>query len=145
MSKLFIVFISLFIVHSTCAQSELTWDDFADVHFDEEYNEKYEVYFLLPTFGDMIKSYQGKEISIKGYFLDIAGNGEVLLVSQYPMASCFFCGTVGPETIVEVSFKEKPSFRTDQVVTVTGILELNREDVDHCIYVLKEAEGKLIN
>ncbi|MBS9463948.1 homoserine dehydrogenase [Flagellimonas sp. 389] len=61
------------------------------------------------------------------------------------MASCFFCGAAGPETIIEVNFKEKPPFRTDQIVTVTGILELNRNNVDHCNYILKAATGQLIN
>lgn len=61
------------------------------------------------------------------------------------MASCFFCGGAGPETIIEVIFKKKPPFKTDQIVEITGILELNADDVDHCNYILKEATGKLIN
>ncbi|AKA36257.1 hypothetical protein [Flagellimonas lutaonensis] len=127
------------------AQSRLTWEDFADVNFEPVYNKKYDVHFLMPKFGEKIQSYRGKKISITGYFLDISGTGEVFLVSQNPMASCFFCGAAGPETIIEVDFKEKPPFRTDQVVTVTGVLELNRNDVDHCNYILKEATGQLVN
>ena len=61
------------------------------------------------------------------------------------MASCFFCGAAGPETIVEVSFEEKPPFKTDQIVTVTGILQLNANNVDHCNYILNEASGQLVN
>ncbi len=127
------------------AQQLLTWDDFADVNFEAEFNEKYEVYFLMPTFGKTIKSYSGKKITIKGYFLDISGSGDIFLVSRNPMASCFFCGAAGPETIIEVNFKEKPPFRTDQIVTVTGLLQLNRDDVDHCNYILKGATGQLVN
>ena len=127
------------------AQEKLTWEDFADVNFEPVYNKKFDVYFLMPKFGEKIQSYRGKHISITGYFLDISGSGEVLLVSQNPMASCFFCGAAGPETIVEVSFKETPPFRTDQIVKVTGILELNRNNVNHCNYILKEAAGQLVN
>lgn len=127
------------------AQKQLTWEDFADVNFEAKFNEKYGVHFLMPTFGDKIQSYQGKYISIKGYFLDISGSGEIFLVSQNPMASCFFCGAAGPETIIEVTFKKKPPFRTDQIVTVSGLLQLNADDVDHCNYILKEASGQLVN
>ncbi len=140
--------IALFVTFtSVCgtAQEQLTWDDFADVNFEAEFNEKYGVYFLMPTFGKAIKSYQGKQIKIKGYFLDISGSGDVFLVSRNPMASCFFCGAAGPETIVEVNFKEKPPFKTDQIVSITGFLELNRDDVDHCNYILKQATGQLVN
>ena len=138
---LFVVFVSSF----TIAQERLTWADFADVTFEPEYNEKYGVNFLMPTFGEKIKSYKGKQVSIKGYFLDISGSGDIFLVSQNPLASCFFCGAAGPETIIEVSFKERPTFKTDQIVTVTGVLELNRNNVDHCNYILNGATGKLVN
>ena len=144
MDKRFLVVLSFFIIQGVLAQSELTWADFADASFEPEYNEKYEVYFLMPKFGKRIKAYQGKSISITGYFLDISGSGEVFLISQNPMASCFFCGGAGPETIIEVNFKEKPPFRTDQIVTVTGTLKLNPTDVDHCNYILYGASGELI-
>ena len=127
------------------AQVKLTWKDFADIDFESVYNEKYEVYLLKPKFGQKIKTYQGKKISITGFFLDLSGSGEIFLVSQNPMASCFFCGAAGPETIIEVSFIEKQSFRTDQIVSVTGILELNVDDVDHCNYILNLASGRLVN
>ncbi|WP_343486437.1 hypothetical protein [Allomuricauda sp. d1] len=145
MYKRYLLLFFLLVAQDIFAQSKLTWKEFADVNFEPEYNEKYGVNFLMPTFGETIKSYKGKEVSIKGYFLDISGSGEVFLVSQNPMASCFFCGGSGPETIIEVNFKEKPPFRTDQIITVTGVLELNRNDVDHCNYILKGATGNLVN
>ncbi|MEM7486066.1 MAG: hypothetical protein AAF348_12735 [Bacteroidota bacterium] len=143
-SFLFVLFVTL-VSSSTLAQEKLTWEDFADVDFVPEYNAVYDMHFLMPTFGKKITAYKGKQISIQGFFLDISGSGEVFLISQNPMASCFFCGAAGPETIIEVNFKEKPPFRTDQIVTVTGILELNRDNVDHCNYILKGATGQLIN
>lgn len=137
---LLVTFVSTF----SLAQEQLTWEDFADVNFEPVYNKKYDIHFLMPKFGEKIKTYRAKKVSIKGYFLDISGNGEVLLVSQNPMASCFFCGAAGAETIVEVNFKEKPSFKTDDIVTVTGVLELNVNNVNHCNYILQEATGQLI-
>ncbi|MEM8848261.1 MAG: hypothetical protein AAGD17_14270 [Bacteroidota bacterium] len=146
MNKRLLFFLLLIcICFSGLAQKQLTWKDFADVNFQSQFNEKYGVHFLMPTFGEKIMSFKGKQVSIKGYFLDISGSGEIFLISQNPMASCFFCGGSGPETIIEVSFKEKPPFKTDQIVTVTGTLELNANDVDHCNYILTEATGRLAN
>ncbi len=144
MYKWLFLLLSCFVIQGTFAQSELTWEDFADASFEPEYSEKYEVYFLMPKFGERIKAYKGKQITITGYFLDISGSGEVFLISQNPMASCFFCGAAGPETIIEVNFKEKPPFVTDQIVSVTGTLELNPSDVDHCNYILHGASGVLL-
>lgn len=140
----FIFLLVLFVNFNGTAQEQLTWEDFADISFEPVYNQKYDMDFLMPKFGEKIQSYQGKEIRIKGYFLDISGSGEVFLVSQNPMASCFFCGAAGPETIVEVNFKEKPSFKTDEVVVVTGKLDLNVKDIDHCNYILNESVGQLV-
>ncbi len=144
-NPLFFLLFVLLCGQSLSAQVELTWKEFADVNFEPVYNKKYDVHFLMPKFGEKIQSYRGKQISIKGYFLDISGSGDVFLVSQNPMASCFFCGAAGPETIIEVNFKETPPFKTDQIVEVMGILELNANNVDHCNYILKKATGRLVN
>jgi len=145
MGRLFLVILCVVFFFSFAgAQKQLTWEDFADVDFEPQYIEKYGAHFLMPTFGEKIQSYHGKQVSIKGYFLDISGNGEVFLVSQNPMSSCFFCGAAGPETIIEVHFNEKPSFKTDQIVVVTGFLDINEKDVDHCNYILKKATGQLV-
>jgi len=147
MHKSFIALL-VFIFFSTSyanAQQELTWFDFADVTFDLKYNEEFGAQFLTPTFGGRIQSFRGKEIQITGYYLDVAGNGEINLVSQNPMASCFFCGASGPETIIEVNFKEKPSFKTDDIIVVSGILDLNTDNVNNCNYILNEATAVPLN
>lgn len=143
MSRAVLFVVCLFFCQNLFAQIQLSWEDFADIDFEPSYNEIYEIYFLKPTFGEKIKQYQGKEVRITGYFLNIAGDGEVLLVSQNPMASCFFCGASGPESVVEINFKKKPSFKTDDIVTITGNLALNKFDVDHFNYILNDAEGQL--
>lgn len=142
--QIFLVF--LFIAATeTFAQTTLTWDELGVIKFDITYVEKYDEYFLKPTFSEKIKAQEGKKITVTGYFLDIAAGGEILLLSQNPMASCFYCGAAGPESIIEVNFIEKPSFKTDEIVAITGVLELNQFDVDHFNYILNEATGKLID
>jgi len=61
------------------------------------------------------------------------------------MSACFFCGQGGPETAVELQFSGKQNFKTDIIVTITGILTLNKDDIEHFNYILKECEGVLIN
>lgn len=127
----------------TQAQKKLTWEDFADVNFEPVYSEEYEIHFLTPKFGEDLKGYEGQKVSITGYFLDISGEGDIYLVSENPMAECFFCGAAGPETIVEARFTEKPNFKTDQIVTVTGTLQLNVNNVNSLNYILNESTGVL--
>ena len=145
LNKKILFILSFFILLSsefTQAQENLTWKDFGDVRFYREFKAEYFRNFLVPVFGDHIKSLEGKEVSITGYFLDFSGEEEFLLVSKNPMASCFFCGGAGPQTIIEVHFKSKTSFKTDDIIRATGTLRLNKDDVDHCNYILENATGE---
>ncbi|SEL63763.1 hypothetical protein SAMN04487910_2874 [Aquimarina amphilecti] len=146
MPNFILFFIVLFCAKSTLfSQQELSWNDLAEVSFRNVYNVHYDDYFLKPTFGAGIESYKGSKIIIRGYFIDFSSeDDQFYMVSRNPMSSCFFCGGGGPETIVEVIFKNKPNYKMDQVVKVTGILELNEDDVDHCNYILKQAIGELV-
>ena len=147
LSKKIVLVLSIIFFSSSIvtAQEEMTWYDLSDVKFNRVYNEEYGTFFLVPEFGETIRSLDGKKVRIVGYFLDIAGNGEVLLLSKQPMASCFFCGGAGPETVIEVNFKEKPDFITDQVIVITGTLKLNADDVDQCNYIMNDVTGELID
>lgn len=127
------------------AQQEITWQDLADVTFERRYYPDYDEYFLYPNFGDSVEALEGKEIIIKGFFLDIDPGGNIYVLSQGPMASCFFCGVGGPETAMELQFEQSPSFKMDDIVEVTGTLTLNADNVDHFNYILKGATAKLAN
>ncbi|GAA3515168.1 hypothetical protein GCM10022393_31430 [Aquimarina addita] len=141
----FLFLLLVLIKFNLFSQEKLTWNDLADVKFYNVYSAQYDDIFLKPKFGSTIKSYQGKRIQIKGYFLDFSiEEDEFYLISKNPKSSCFFCGAAGPESVVEVVFKQKPNFKMDQVIEVTGVLELNVEDVDHCNYILKDAVATLV-
>ncbi|WP_461532857.1 hypothetical protein [Sinomicrobium sp.] len=126
---------------SAQAQQEVTWDDLTDVEFASKYFDDSDGYFLVPTFGQSVKALEGKEISVTGYFLNLSPEDGIFMLSQNPMASCFFCGGGGPESVIEIKFTETPEFKTDEVVTITGVLELNVNDINHCNYILKNANG----
>ena len=69
--------------HKGTSQIELTWKDFADVNFMEQYDMTYERVFLEPTFGNFIKSFEGKTISISGYFIQLYGDTMHLVSKPY--------------------------------------------------------------
>lgn len=136
----FLIFISV----SCFTQKKVTWEDLANVTFDEKYYPQYSQFFLSPTFSDSVKALEGQEITLKGYFLSLDPTGEIYILSKGPMSSCFFCGVGGPETAVELHFISKPPFKTDDIITVTGVLKLNSDDVKHFNYILKRAQGRLV-
>ena len=53
----------------------------------------------------------------------------------------FFCGVGGPETAMELQFTKKPSYKTDTILTVTGTLKLNKDDIEHFNYILTDCEA----
>jgi hypothetical protein len=99
---------------------------------------------MYPTFSEDVKALNGKLITIKGYFLDIIAKKNVFMLSKGPMASCYFCGQGGPESAIEIEFINKKNFKTDDIVLITGLLKLNKDDVEHFNYILKECKGTLV-
>ena len=99
---------------------------------------------MYPTFSEEVKALNGKLITIKGYFLDIIAKKNVFMLSKGPMASCYFCGQGGPEFAIEIEFINKKNFKTDDIVLITGLLKLNKDDVEHFNYILKECKGTLV-
>lgn len=136
------IFIALFLISlsfSAFSQKNITWQDLSYVNFEEQYLDNFGDSFLIPAFENQVLKLNGKTIFIKGYVLDLVEDKYTFLLSKNPMASCFFCGMAGPETIVEVQFKEETKLKTDQIITVKGTLQLNKDDVNHCNYILKNA------
>lgn len=127
------------------AQVELTWDDLADVTYDEQFDKELDGYWLIPNFGKSIKSYNNKEVSLEGYLLLLDLDNEVVVLSKNTYSACFFCGLAGPESILELQLR-KPTkgIKMDQRAKVTGKLVLNRDDFDHFNYILKDAVIELI-
>lgn len=141
-SKILVVLIVL-ISSASVAQKNITWRDLAEVKFERKYFPIYDQYFLYPNFSPSVKALDGKPITITGYFLDIDPEGEIFILSKGPMSSCFFCGVGGPETAMELHFSSQPSFKMDDIITVTGILRLNRDDVEHFNYMVMNCEARL--
>lgn len=140
-----ILIIAVFLISSVCfCQQKVTWKDLAEVKFSEKYLTDYDDIFLYPEFLPTVKSLEGKRITVKGYFLNISPEEKLYILSKGPMSSCFFCGAAGPETAVELQFVDKQNFKTDDIVRVTGRFKLNKDDIEHFNYILKDCKAILV-
>ena len=117
----------------------ITWTDLKDVRFRKKYNEEVGMVFLYPSFGPKVKALSGKELIIKGYTIPINTEG-TYVISQYPMAQCFFCGGAGPESMIELRLKKKKRFKTDEIHIFKGKLRLNPDNIEELNYIFEEAE-----
>lgn len=134
----------LFVCSCCFSQQNVTWQDLAKIKFTDKYLSEYDAYFMYPTFSASVKVLKGKQITIKGYFLDVVAKENIYMLSKGPMASCYFCGQGGPESAIELEFINKQNFKTDDIVSITGILELNKDDIEHFNYILKECKGMFV-
>jgi hypothetical protein len=134
----------IFLVWAMClfAQSKTdVWNEFAKTKFEPKYFEKIGEYIFYPNFPAELKALEGKEITVKGFYVPFAPeDGDYIIISKYPMSQCFFCGGGGPESIAEINFAKSPSkFQVDDLITVKGKLKLNADNVDHMNFILTEA------
>ena len=119
------------------------WAKLAKVSYDKTQDEYGEIY--VPKFDDAVREMDGKTIVLEGFIVPFDGlfEPDKIIVSALPIASCFFCGGSGPETVVEVYLKESIKY-TAKAVRVTGKLYLNDKDYNQLMYVLKEAKMEIL-
>lgn len=111
-----------------------------DVYYKSEYREDVDGYYQTPYFGKSVEELDNKEVRITGFMLTLSPDEDIYVLSQNPYADCFFCGYGGPESAIELRLKPgHESFLMDELVTVTGRLELNRIDISSGVYIMHEA------
>ncbi len=136
----FIYVIILFISNNIFSQTEIDWLMLRDVYYKSEYKDDVDGYMQIPFFGKGVEDLDNKEVKITGFMLTLSPDEGIFVLSQNPYADCFFCGYGGPESAIELRLKPGyGSFLMDELVTVTGILRLNREDVSSGVYVMDNA------
>nr|WKN39840.1 hypothetical protein K4G66_14180 [Tunicatimonas sp. TK19036] len=119
-----------------------TWSTLANVSYESTEDEFGMI--NVPIFSEEIKEMDGEEITVPGYIIPAGGLDAVFkpdhfVLSSLPLAACFFCGTGGPETVVEVYLAE-PIDYTDTPIKVKGKLTLNAYDIYQLMYILEDAE-----
>lgn len=136
-----IITIILLSISSITQPSANGWDIFAKVKFTPQLVKEENEYFLIPFFDSRIKFFEGKEMTLEGYYIPMGlENKRTIILSRHPYSQCFFCGGAGPESVAEVVFSSKPpKFKADQIITVTGTLKLNNKDINHMNFILENA------
>ncbi|GAB5557574.1 MAG: hypothetical protein SchgKO_17870 [Schleiferiaceae bacterium] len=95
-----------------------------------------------PRFPESVTAYDGQEVVIQGFIIPMDVGENAYVLSMNPFSSCFFCGNAGPETVMELKFKDPQSkFLTDQFIRVKGVLRLNRYNSNGFFYTLENAES----
>ena len=121
-------------------QNNNTWKTLTKIGWKKEFNEYIGAEVEMPIFSEEVKALNGEEIVIEGFVLPLdLSQGDYLILSMFPYASCFFCGNAGPETVMEVYMKEPKLYASDEKVTFKGKLKLNFDDGMHLVYMLQEA------
>jgi hypothetical protein len=123
------------------AQSTDLWKAFEAVKFESKYIEAEKASFYVPQFNDTLLGMDGKRFTIKGYYLPIDMSSEGIVLSRFPMATCFFCGEAGPESVIMVYPNKKlEGLKMDEQVSFEGVLKLNKSDVYQLTFVLQDAK-----
>ena len=132
---------SALLMFAVADPQESAWAIFERIPFKTRFFKEYSDYFLVPQFDAAIRALEGKPLVVKGHFMPMDVGPNIVIVSKYPYAACFFCGGAGPESVAEVVFKSRPpKFKADQIITVQGRLRLNDSDVTHLNFILEDAE-----
>lgn len=135
-----VLFLLLFTLLCTNAfsQMKVSWKELTTVYHKETLTAKSDYKEKLS-----LKDVEGKQVTIKGYFLDIGAESMWYMLSRFPFENCFFCTGVGPETVIELVGYEndKTKFKTDDIITVTGNLYLV-QDYGEYIYVLENSSAE---
>lgn len=154
-----VLLLLVFALSSTAVfgQKKITWKELTTIYRKEYLANKSddkpassEFYEAISTpKGDAkktlsLKDVEGKQVTIRGYFLDLGADSMWYILSRFPFENCFFCTGVGPETVIELGQfeNEKSKFKTDDIVTVTGTLYLIEEEGEY-IYILNNCTVKL--
>ena len=135
----FMIMLFLMGFGSIQAKAQGVWKSLSEVTYkigEDQFGELY-----VPVFSENIKKLEGKVVEADGYIIPFEGmfKPNHIILSSLPLAECFFCGSGGPETVMEVMLA-KPIKYTSKRVKVRGKLTLNAKDPEKLMYILKDAE-----
>ena len=143
-----LLIISTFILSICVAQAQevkmkgaKVWKTLADVKYEIQKDDYGDVY--VPVFGKDILSIKEQMVEVEGFVIpsDITFTDDYLILSSLPISECFFCGSGGPETVMEIHLKkdEKYKYNTKRL-KFKGKLILNPNNPDKLMYQLIEGE-----
>ena len=125
------------------------WETLLSLKFTIKFDEELDDVIFKPNFTKKIKALEDQLIELEGFIIphDIAamalgdedGASSRFMFSAFPVASCFFCGAAGAESVIEVSPAKGIAFDKNKI-RIRGKLKLNDKDYLKLPYQLLEAE-----
>ena len=144
MLKTIAVVISIFMITipSALGQKLLTWEQLGDVKFTKTFSAELGIEILEATFGTSVKALDNTQVIMRGFMIPLDPLGTKYVLSKNPMASCFFCGAAGPETVVELRLHPKSirRYAMDEIHSFKGTFRINEKNDDSLHYILEMAE-----
>jgi hypothetical protein len=141
MPKIIFVYFLLFVWNLPDITAQSMWQVMSQVSYQKIKDESLGFELDYPLFSKELQSYEGKQITIRGYIIPTDGykSQKEFVFSAFPYKSCFFCGGAGPETVIEVFSTNGINF-TSEKIEIKGILKLNRTDLNRLMFQLLNAE-----
>lgn len=118
------------------------WQTLDKVKFAPKYFELIKTELPAPVPDDYSKAIDNKEIIVKGYYIPIDTEHNLMILSKFPYKMCFFCGGAGPSSVVQVHMfanKKPPIYPTDKLVKVKGKLKVNYSNLEQLNFVINDA------
>ena len=140
MPKIIFVYFLLFVWNLPDITAQSMWQVMSQVSYQKIKDESLGFELDYPLFSKELQSYEGKQITIRGYIIPTDGykSQKEFVFSAFPYKSCFFCGGAGPETVIEVFSTNGINF-TSEKIEIKGILKLNRTDLNRLMFQLLNA------
>ena len=141
--KHFLLFVLFFLgqFFSAKAQERNDWNILESATFKEIFvKEFYSLKSLLVPTEEILKL-EGQEFNITGYYIPVATRDNSIILSKTPFANCFFCGSAGQETVIDVRLARgsQRNYIADDKIKVKGRLKINSEDWEMLSFVLEDA------
>ena len=142
--KFIIVFIlSAFLILSTHAQENISWQELAEVEWQDRYDTLTGFTLIDGIYSDHLKSLDSTEVYISGYVIPFDALGFSFALSRTSFASCFFCGQAGPETVLSLRIKPnsiEPSRQKNTKIKFKGLFRVHESNENGFHYELLNAE-----
>lgn len=120
---------------------EIGWEVLMNIQYKLKYFSQIDMEMYAPVFPKEVEALHEKEVIIEGFVIPFEAEEEILSLSHFPYASCFFCGKASPASVLSMYMKKGgKNYKIDDFKKFKGVLYLNRDDPNEFYYILKNAE-----
>lgn len=127
---------------SALSAQDSAWSNLSMVTKTKSYDPNFGIEMEDIEPGILAQQLNNTEVKVSGYIIPLTGKIEQshFMFSRYPQNMCFFCGLAGPESAMQVFTKDEKKLKfTPDKITLTGTLQINKDEASGLIYTLRNA------